>query len=195
MSFFALGKIDVLEESNKGYTKLVLSSPVPWRNRYLTFYVWHKVKLQHGDEAFKVDDAVSVEYKPGKFDRLISLEPARLDSCIVCYGLYELPLNSQKIDCGYCSVFAADRRERAPTILKLIAITYKDCAYSRGCCLTFASEADVLYFAWTFEKKPHFVKFGALETLRNYNICGWILRNTDEGNFIIELTHVPDICI
>ena len=63
MSFFALAKIALIEESNKGYTKLILSNPVPWRTRYLTFNVWHKPKLYHGDEAFKVGGAVSVQYR------------------------------------------------------------------------------------------------------------------------------------
>lgn len=195
MNAFALGKIEVLEDSDKGYTKLTLCSPVPWKNRYLTFYVWRKAKLQNGEEPFKVDDTVSVEYRPGKFNRLVALESARVDVCIVCYGLYRLPLNSQKIDCGYCSVFDADRRERAPDKMKLIAITYKDCAFSRGCCLTFVDTADILHFGWTFETKQHFKQFGELETLKMYNISGWILRHTAEGNVYIELTHVPDICV
>lgn len=196
MNFFALAKIALIEESNKGYTKLILSNPVPWRTRYLTFNVWRKLKLYHGDEAFKVGDAVSVQYRPGTFNRLISMEPARVDTCMVCYSLYELPPDAQKIDCGLCSIFDSDRRERVPTELKLIAITYKQCAYSRGCCLTFVDEeADTSYFAWTFEGKPHFREFGSLKTLEKYNICGWIVRNTDEGNFAIELTHVPDICV
>ena len=195
MNASALGKIEELEVSDKGYTKLVLCGPVPWKNRYLTFYVWHKAKLQNGDEPFKVDDTVSVEYRPGKFNRLVTLEPARVDACIVCYGLFELTPNSQKIDCGHCSVFDADRRERAPNKLKLIAITFKDCAFSRGCCLTFVDITDILYFAWTFETKQHFKQFGELEPLKMYNISGWILRHTDEGNVHIELTHVPDLCV
>mgnify|MGYP000258505753 CR=1 FL=1 len=195
MSFFAFAKIEVIQESSKGYTKLILSSPIPWRHRYLSFNVWHKAKLYHGDKAFKVDDDVSVEYRPGKFDRLVSLEPASLDACVICHSLYEVPPNTQKMDCGSCSVFDADRRERVPTELKLISITYKDCAFSKGCCLTFVDEAaDILYFAWSFEKKPHYATFGTLETLRNYNVCGWVLHKTDDGNFVIELTHVPDIC-
>ena len=196
MSFFALAKIDLIEESSKGYTKLALSSPVPWRTRHLIFFVWQKSKLYHGDEMFKVDDAVGIEYRPGKFDRLVSMELARVDICPVCYSLYELPPNAQKIDCGLCSIFDTDRRERAPAELKLIAITYKQCAYSKGCCLTFVDEkADVLYFSWTLEAKPYFEKFGALEPKQKYNIYGWILRDTDEGNFAIELNDVPDICV
>ena len=196
MSLYTFAKIELIEESNKGYTKLILANPVPWRTRYLTFFVWHKAKLLHGDDqAFKVDDDVSVEYRPGKFDRLISLELARLGACPTCYALYELPPDAQRMDCGLCSPFDADRRERPPTVLKLISKTYKQCAYSRGLCLSFADDATgVVYFAWTFEGKPHFEKFDILETMLKYNIYGWITRVTDEGNFAIILTHVPDLC-
>ena len=196
MSFFTFARITLIEESTKGYTKLILSNPVPWRTRYLTFNVWQKTKLYHEDEPFKVGDAVSVQYRPGKFGRLISMELARLDTCLVCYSLYELPPNAQKIDCGLCSVFDIDRRKRAPTELKLIAVTEKQCQYTLGRCLTFADETtDKLYFAWTYAGKLFFEEFATLEKLQNYNISGWIIRETDEGNYGIELTHVPDICV
>lgn len=196
MSLLILAKIALIEETNKGYTKLVLSNPVPWRTRYLTFNVWHKPKLYYGDEAFKVDDAVSVQYRPGKFDRLVSMELARVDTCVVCYSLYELPPNAQKMDCGLCSVFDIERRKRAPTELKLIAVTEKQCQYNLGRCLTFVDEStDNLYFAWSFAGKLFFEGFGALKKQENYNIHAWVERETDEGNFGIELTHVPDICV
>ena len=192
MSFSTFAKIELIQESNKGYTKMILANPIPWDTRYLTFYIWQKSKLRHEDEAFKVGDDVIVEYRPGKFDRLISLQPARLDVCPTCYALYELPPDAQKIDCGLCSPFDLDRRERAPEELKLIKKTYKQCAFSEGLCLSFVDDATgVIYFAWTFEGKPHFEKCGELETLRKYNICGWIIGTTDEGNFSIALTHVP----
>ena len=195
MSSSTIAKIDVIEESNKGFTKLILANPVPWRTRYLVFNVWHKPKLYHGDEAFKVGDTVGVEYRSGKFDRLLSMELVKAETCCVCYSLYERPPNTQTMYCGFCSIFDIDHRARAPTELKLIATTYKQCAFSKGCCITFVDEAaDILYFAWTFEGKPHYVKFGTLETLRHYNISGWIVRKTSDGNYILDLTHIPTIC-
>ena len=174
---------------------MVLANHIPWDTRYLTYYIWQKTKLRHGDELFKVGDDVVVEYRPGKFDRLISLELARLDVCPTCYALYELPPDAQKMDCGFCSPFDIDRRERAPTELKLIKKTYKQCTFSEGLCLSFVDDdTGIIYFAWAFEGKPHFKKFGELEPLRKYNICGWIMRTTDEGNFGIMLTYVPDLC-
>ena len=195
MSFSTFAKIELIEESNKGYTKVTLANHIPWHTRHLTFNVWHKAKLRYGDETFKVGDDVVVRYRPGKFDRLVSLEPARLDVCPTCYALYELPPDAQKMDCGLCSPFDIDRRERPPTEMKLISKTYKQCAFSKGLCLSFVDDnTGTLYFAWTYDGKPNFEKLGTLEMLRKYNICGWITKTTDEGNFSILLTHVPDLC-
>ena len=195
MSFSTFAKIEQIVESNKGYTKITLANHIPWHTRHLTFNVWHKAKLRHGDETFKVDDDVIVRYRPGTFDRLVSLELAILDICPTCYAFYELPPDAQKIDCGLCSPFDIDRQDRAPTEMKLISKTYKQCAFSKGLCLSFVDDnTGALYFAWSYEGKPNFEKFATLETMRKYNICGWITKTTDEGNFGILLTHVPDLC-
>lgn len=111
---------------------MVLAHHIPWDTRYRTFNVWQKSQLRHGDEAYKVGDDVIAEYRPGKFDRLISLQPTRLDACPTCYAFYEPARDAQKMDCGRCSPFDIDRRERAPSELKLIKKTYKQCAFSEG---------------------------------------------------------------
>ena len=103
-----LARIILIEETPNGYTKLVLENPIPWRTRYLRFNVRHKTKLYHDGEAYKVGDMVSVEYARENFDKLISLEsvePDQVDTCLVCYALYEVPRDGQRLDCGCCSVF------------------------------------------------------------------------------------------
>ena len=152
-----LARIFLIEETNKGYTKLVLSNPIPWRTRYLRFNVWRKDKLYHDGKEYKVGDMVSVEYTQEDFDKLVSLEPVeptQVDSCLVCYGLYEVPRDGERIDCGRCSVFDINKRRRLNAELKLTTSTSKRCTYSMGQCLEFVDEMrDKLYFVWSFSRE------------------------------------------
>ena len=89
-----LARIFLIEETNKGYTKLVLSNPIPWKTRYLCFNVWRKAKLHYDGKEYKVGDMVSVEYPQEDFYKLVSLEPVRgADSSRLLLGLLR-PLRS-----------------------------------------------------------------------------------------------------
>ena len=192
-----LAKIALIEESDKAYTKLVLANHIPWKTRCLTFSVWNKTKLFHNNQALKLGDAVRVDYKSQKnaFLKLISLEPAQVDTCSVCYSLYDMPRDGQRIDCGLCSIYDEDKRGRISEELKLIANTEKECTFSKGQCLTFVNEeTDNLYFAWSFVRKPYFKRLVALKTQMMYNVNGWIEKRTEDGDFVIKLTDVPDLC-
>ena len=196
-SISTLATIILIKDSDKGYTKLVLSNPIPWKTRYITLNVWRKHKLLYLDHTpYKAGDNVCVVYKPGKFNRLISLEPAKVDVCMIYYSLYYLPGDGQRIDCGGCSTFDSDRRKRSPTELKLIAITEKKGSFSIGFWLTFVDEvSDKLYFACTFVGRPYFNDLRVLKTQELYNVNGWIAKETDDGNYMIDLTDVPDISV
>lgn len=194
-----LARIFLIEETNKGYTKLVLSNPIPWRTRYLRFNVWRKDKLYHDGKEYKVGDMVSVEYTQEDFDKLVSLEPVeptQVDSCLVCYGLYEVPRDGERIDCGRCSVFDINKRRRLNAELKLTTSTSKRCTYSMGQCLEFVDEMrDKLYFVWSFRGNPCHTQLCALKTQERYTVNGWIAKQTDEGNYFIDLTNVPYVCV
>ena len=196
--------VSIAKNVEKGYTRLVIDNPVPWKTRYLKFNVWRTAKLCHDHSIpFKTGDMVSVEYTQDQnFNRLISLEPlqsTQVDSCLVCHALYELPRDGQKIDCGYCSIFDSNRRKRLNCELKLIAISEKQCKHSVGLCLTFADNArEELYFAWSFGGNPMREAFQELKLQETYGVIGWIIRradNGDEDNYIVELTRVPEICV
>lgn len=195
-----LAKIILIEETDKGYTKLVLDNAIPWRTRYLRFNVWRKTELYHDGKPYKAGDVVSVEYMLlENFHKLVSLEsvePTQVDNCLVCYGLYEVPRDGQRLDCGSCSVFDVNKRKRLNAELKLIAITNKQGVYSMGQCLTFVDEArDELYFAWSYGGNPYFKQLSTLKTQEQYNVNGWIVKRTEEGNFVIDLPNVPNLCV
>ena len=194
-----LARIFLIEETNKGYTKLVLSNPIPWRTRYLRFNVWRKDKLYHDGKEYKVGDMVSVEYTQEDFDKLVSLEPVeptQVDSCLVCYGLYEVPRDGERIDCGRCSVFDINKRRRLNAELKLTTSTSKRCTYSMGQCLEFVDEMrDKLYFVWSFRGNPCYTQLCTLKTQERYTVNGWIAKQTDEGNYFIDLANVPYVCV
>ena len=201
MSIFALSKIALIEESDNGYAKLILSHQVPWKTRYLSFCVWNKKKLldEYNDEIpYTVGDTVLAEYKKlGKFLKLVSLKAINVAACWICGSFLELQFG-QKLDrkpnCNTCSLYDDDLRARINSDLVLIANNEKECTYSKGRCLTFVNEmTDELYFTWTFPKKPYFKVLSALEIKKLYRVKGWISKHTDDGNFVIELTDVPDL--
>lgn len=202
MNSFALAKIVLIEESdNYGYTKLILANQVPWKTQYLSFCVWNKKKLMnhHDDKTYGIGDAVLVEYKrPGRFLRLLSLKPTKVVACTVCGSFQEIQFDLQQVDqkhnCNTCSLYDADKRDRLAGELVLIANNERECAYSKGRCLTFVNEmTDELYFSWSFPNKPYFEVLSALETRKLYRVKGWIKEHTNDGNFVIELTDVPDL--
>ena len=199
MSIFALAKVALIEESNNGYTKLILANQVPWKTRYLSFCVWCKKKLLKDDGAYyRQGDTVLVEYKqPGKFMKLVSMKPTEVTVCWVCGSYLELQFGQtldQKPNCNSCSLYDADLRARIDSQLVLIANNEKECTYSKGRCLTFVNEmTNELYFFWTFPNKPYFKVFSAMEIKKLYRVKGCITKHTDYGNFVIDLTDVPDL--
>ena len=201
MNSFALAKIVLIEDSDNGYTKLILANPVPWKTRYLSFCVWNKKKLlTQSDLSYGLCDIVMVEYKqPGRFLKLVSLSPVKVIACVVCLSFQEVQFDQQQLDqkrfnCNTCSLYDEGRRARLDGELVLIANNEKECTYSKGRCLTFVNEmTDELYFSWSFPNKPYFKVLSVLETKKVYRVKGWINKHTDDGNFVVELTDVPDL--
>ena len=197
-----VGVIASIEQNDeKDYTKVVIANAIPWKTVYPKFYVWKKEKLYYGDDntPYKAGDLIYLEYKPAKFNRLISislLDPFKYSDCPTCYALYELPQNAQRIDCGDCSPFDTEKRTRAPDELTLIASSNKQCQYSPAQILTFADEANTAYFCWIFEGQPLYAEAGELKVKQDYNISGWIAKQSQQnkaGNFNLTLTKTPKV--
>ena len=102
----------------------------------------------------------------------------------------------QAIDCGECSEFDTAKRARAPDLLTLIASYSRDCKFSKGQCLTFVDEEEILYFCWVYAKNPFYEDLLNLPLKRDYRVKGWVKSpksNTkvDDGHCQLELTELP----
>ena len=194
--------VSIAKNVEKGYTRLVIDNPVPWKTRYLKFNVWRTAKLCHDHSIpFKTGDMVSVEYTQDQnFNRLISLEPlqsTQVDSCLVCHALYELPRDGQKIDCGYCSIFDSNRRKRLNCELKLIAISEKQCKHSVGLCLTFAGRRQCqggTIFRLEFRRQPYarsFSRTQATRDIRRYRLDNPPRRQWGRGQLYRRIDQSP----
>ena len=189
--------VSIEDDPEKGYSKLVIANAVPWKTQFRRFYVWRKQKLFYGDSPYKKGDLVYVEYKPAKFDRLMSLElldPTKYADCPTCFALAEVPVrDAESTDCGHCSIFDSKKRARAPKELTLIASSTRQCEYSAGQCLTFVDDYDTLYFCWVFSGKPYYADVQKLDVKRDYRIKGWLTKQSEEGHFNLELSYVPTL--
>ena len=191
--YSSFGKICQLTDNEKGYTAVVIATQIPWKTVYKKFNVWNKAKLLNNGEQFKLEDEVRITYVDSKFPKLKEIESVMLDSCAVCFSFYEVE-NAQRMDCGFCSVYDEEKRDRVNTTLKLISNKTKTYTYSDGCCLTFVDEdTDTTYFTCVFENSPFYSDLTHLETKTYYRVLGWVAKKTDDENFFIDLVDIPDI--
>ena len=187
-------RIALIEESEKGYTKLIVAIPKPFQTVFKTFFVWRKQLLHHEDTAYQVNDLCSLEYLHSKYNRLVFLELLDTNKyryCPVCHVLDEISPESQ--DCGGCSVLV--KRERPPTSLKLITNSSRQGEYQPVQVLTFADEEETLYFCWVYKgPNPYYMAVRNLDVKCCYNVDGWIKNKTRHGHYYIELNDVTTLC-
>ena len=55
----------------------------------------------------------------------------------------------------------------------------------------FCYRLSTLYFCWIFSGQPYYEDACKLEVKKDYVVKGWLIKQTSEGNFNLEITNVP----
>ena len=178
MTLTALGTIEELQLLNKGYYKLVVSTPIPFETKILRFNVWDTKLLNKstGDQ-FDINEQVKVRYhlKEAKFPTLDELLPATIDSCPICHNA--LPaIDTQRMDCHACSIIPPNEHKewvnKEP--MRLMSCTAKEYLYSLGYRIELLPlDCEKPFTCVIF---PNTLLYSRLQTLKVgnvYNILAW----------------------
>ena len=115
------GLICEINPNTKGYTRLTISTNIPFKTKLIKFNVWDTLLLKKPGSTrsntmipFKVGEEVLVEYsyKDG-YPQLVNLVSARVDNCPVCYSSMEgIDAQRMEVGCDDCRLIPEDEHKR-----------------------------------------------------------------------------------
>ena len=189
---FSFGMITKIQAMEKGYTKIVLTVNIPFKQKYITFNVWKSALLQDSSGRFAVGDCVGASYHYTErftvLDELIRV--IRFDNCPICFCNLE-PIDAQRIDCPGCSTMdESEHRDRICDNMILMSYTLNEYKYSSGYRLEFTQESTKKNIvAVIFKNNPLFDKIESLKISKTYLVIGW----QSKENFAYKPFEIVDI--
>ena len=178
MTLSALGTIEDLQYHDKGYHKLIVSTPLPYETKLLRFCVWKTKLLQNKTTAdrFKVGDKVKVAYhlKDSCFPCLDELEQTNFDNCPICDSALQT-IDTQRVDCDACSILpTSSQKEKLSEPMKLVSCARKDYQFSTGYRIELLPKGrDKPYVCVIFPKLLLYAKMHKLIVGNTYNVVAW----------------------
>ena len=179
------GLICEINPNTKGYTRLTISTNIPFKTKLIKFNVWDTILLKRSStmKPFKVGEEVLVQYSyKNGYPQLVSMVPTRVDNCPVCYSSLE-GIDAQRLECDGCRLIPEnEHKKRVNTQMQVISKTPKQYSNSAGIQLELYSENDNKAFAPVIF--PSNLAFQTVENLKvghKYWVVGWIASN---GKFL-----------
>ena len=190
---FSYGIITKIQATDRGYTKIVVTVNVPFKQKYLTFIVWKAALLEDRLGPFKVNDCVGVVYHYKQhFTVLEEIVRAHngFDNCPICFCNLE-PMDAQRIDCPGCSLMdESEHKDRISENMLLKTYDIIEYKYSSGYWLEFTQESTgKKIVAVIFKSNPLFDRIETLKISQKYIVIGW--RSKD--NFVCKPFEIVDI--
>lgn len=181
MQFFhCYGLICEITPKSKGYTRLTVSTNIPFKQRLLKFNVWDTLLLQSETmEPFRIGEEVYVEYSyKNSYPQLTRIIPSRVDNCPICDSSLE-GIDAQRWECDGCtSIPEEHHKKRVNAEMKLVSSTLNEYQHSRGYKLEFYYAVENTTFSPViFEDKLLFNHIPKLSVGHNYRVAGWISPN------------------
>lgn len=158
------GRILTLFNHTKGYTVLHIQQNVPFKSKYLKFYLLDVSML--GDLKEGDDVLVSYHYQ-GHMTALDTIERSVHVECHRCKTFIE-EIKQMEFDCCEKAV----KRRYINKQLELVEKMVKNFKFSKGLCLKFV-DGEGEYRAIIFENSPLFTKLSDVEPLKSYTVAGW----------------------
>jgi hypothetical protein len=186
-SFTTFGKIEEIQLQEKGFYRLLVSNPVPFRTKTLYFNVWDSNRLQNNEtnREFDIGDPVKVSFHlkdpNSNFLQLDTLTPAHFNHCPLCYAAVETTNEAtSQIDCLLCKNIPlhAHRERISDEPMKLISCNKKFYLYSAGYRLELLPENRELnvgkpFVCVIFPKTLVYSDLRNLIVGRVYNVTAW----------------------
>ena len=177
---------------DKGYTKIVLTVNIPFKQKYISFNVWKNSLLQDSSGRFKINDHVGVLYHyKGHFTVLDEIvRVIGFDNCSKCFCNLE-PMDAQRFDCPGCSMMdESEHKDRISENMKLLSYSINNYAYSPGYRLEFMHEStEKKIVAVIFKNNPLFDRIETLKISKTYIVIGW----QSKENFACKPFEIVDI--
>ena len=189
---FSYGVISKVQAMDKGYTKIVLTVNIPFKQKYITFNVWKNALLKDSSGRFNVNDCVGVVYHYKEhftvLDEIVRVNG--FDNCPICFCDLEL-MDAQRIDCPGCSTMdESEHKDRISENMKLISCSINKYEYSSGYRLEFTQEStEKKIVAVIFKNNPLFDRIETLKISKSYIVIGW----QSKENFAYKPFEIVDI--
>ena len=188
------GMVSKIEVTDKGYTKIVLTVNIPFKQKIISFNIWNKKLLQDKSEKIGVGDNVEVMYHyKDKFtvlDKIVRVDG--FDNCPICFCNLELS-DAQRIECPGCSLIdESEYKDRITENMKLVACSLNEYQYSSGYRVEFINEqTNKKIVTVIFRNNPLFEKVDNLLITETYLVIGWQTKD----NFQTTPFEITDILV
>ena len=181
MSLFnSYGRVYEIDPNVKGYTRLTISTNIPFKNRLIKFNIWESLLLKKPSLIpFKVGEEVRVDYSyKNGYPQLVSMIPSRVDNCPVCYTSLE-GIDAQRLECDGCRLMPEEEhKKRINTHMQLVSKTLKDYPNCKGFRLELYNAVDNKAFIPVIFANNRL--YNAIENLKvgnMYYVVGWLAPN------------------
>ena len=182
--FDCYGFISEIRPVEKRYTRLTITTNIPFKTKDLKFNVWDSLLLtKETMEPFKIGEEVEVQYSfKNDFLQLTNMIPAAIDNCPVCYSSLEA-MDAQRIMCLGCSAIPeAEHSKRVNAQMKLVSFNLNEYESSKSYKLKlYFSDGDKTFTPVIFENNKIFKIIPELRVGDSYFVIGWIASN---GRFL-----------
>ena len=180
MSLSSYGIISEITPNPKGYTRLTISTNIPYKTKYLKFNVWDSLLIQKPTtEPFRIGEGVQVEYTyQGVFPRLTLMQEAAVDNCPICLTTLDA-IDSQRWECESCAnIPDEDRKKRVTAQMLLVSKKVNQYKSSKGCKLELNwVKENKTFTPVIFESSFLFNAINKLRAGSVYWIVGWLAQN------------------
>ena len=184
------GLICEINPNTKGYTRLTISTNIPFKTKLIKFNVWDTLLLKKLGSTrssvmipFKVGEEVQVEYSyKNSYPQLVNMVASRVDNCPICFSSLE-GIDAQRLECDGCRLIPEEEhKKRVNTQMQVVSKTLKQYSNSAGIKLELFNENDNKTFAPVIF--PNNFAFQTVENMKighKYWVAGWIAPN---GKFL-----------
>lgn len=180
----SFGLICEIDPNVKGYTRLTISTNIPFKTKLLKFNVWDTLLLKKSTlEPFKIGEEVHVKYSyKNTFPQLVSMELSRIDNCPICFSSLE-GIDSQRWECEGCRLIPEDEhKKRVNKQMQLVSKSLKEYDHCKGYRLEFYCASEHKAFNTViFEGNFVYKEINKLRVGDTYWVVGWVTQN---GRFL-----------
>lgn len=180
MSLWCYGLICEITPNAKGYTRLTISTNIPFKTKLLKFNVWDSLLLEKPTmEPFRIGEGVQVQYfYRDVFPQLSEMVEAAVDNCPICRTTLEA-IDAQRWECDACKSIPDEQRKKRVNA-RMLLVSKKLNAYknSKGYKLElYWVGEDKTLTPVIFESNLLFNAIDKLSTGTMYWIVGWLAAN------------------